>query len=169
MREIRQNHSKYRRLWTWLIEQPPESVNLKFVEVEAILGFTLPPFARRQSSAWQSHKGSALGQAIHDAGWRVRETNLVAEMVAMEPDRMVLQAVEYDPSVLERLHHMKSSLISSASFDQRQSAVDVTLRDGTIYRFEDVPPDVFVAWVNASSPGRFFLKHIKDRYTSRRR
>jgi hypothetical protein len=82
------NHGgKYRALWAWLREREVRRLNLKFGEVEEIIGMPLPPSSRKSSRHWRSYTGSAVVRAIHDAGWKVEHLDLSAETVilAREP------------------------------------------------------------------------------------
>ncbi len=80
-RGVREHTGKYRPLWLWLRAQTQARVDLSFAEVEAILGFELPPSSRTHPPHWHGYKGSAVARAIIDAGWRSRDLNLTAERV----------------------------------------------------------------------------------------
>lgn len=42
--------------------------------------------------------------------------------------------------------------------------LDVSFKDGRVYRFYDVPKNVVIAFTKAKSKGRFFTTKIKDNY-----
>lgn len=42
----------------------------------------------------------------------------------------------------------------------------VTLKSGMIYEFEDVPESVYTDFIAASSLGKFFARHIKNKYVT---
>ncbi len=75
---------KYRALSDWLRQQDRSRVPATFSEMENILGFSLPPSARNHLAHWYGYKGTALGRAIRDAGWRASDVNLTAETLVFE-------------------------------------------------------------------------------------
>jgi len=78
---VRNHTGKYRRLWSWLQRQTSEPVCSTFKDIEAVLGFPLPPSARRHAPHWYGYEGSAVARAIRDAGFRTRRVDLAAETV----------------------------------------------------------------------------------------
>ncbi len=72
---------KYRELWSWLGQQQADELPMSFDAIEQILGMPLPPSARKHTVHWYGYKGTALGRAIRDAGWRASQVNLTAERV----------------------------------------------------------------------------------------
>jgi hypothetical protein len=75
---------KYRRLWEWLQRQQHSPVATTFTEIEQVIGMPLPPSCRRHLPHWYGYRGSAVGRAIRDAGWRARHVDLTAETVIFE-------------------------------------------------------------------------------------
>jgi hypothetical protein len=59
---------------------------------------------------------------------------------------------------------LKSSLLAAARYHTRRHWLDIRFRDGDIYRYLGVAPDVFDALMAAVSKGAFFTRHIKGRY-----
>jgi hypothetical protein len=74
---------KYALLTEWLESQTDPARDLTFGEIERVLGFGLPPSARRHAAHWYSYDGSAVARAIMDAGWRARDLDLGAERVTL--------------------------------------------------------------------------------------
>jgi uncharacterized protein DUF262/uncharacterized protein DUF1524 len=72
---------KYRALWRWLRQQPGDDMSLSFAQVEHILDGPLPPSARSHLPHWYGYKGTALGRAIRDAGWKATHVDLIDERV----------------------------------------------------------------------------------------
>lgn len=64
---------KYTPLQRNLRAEPQSATELSFGDIEAILGFPLPPSARRHSAAWWSNEPATHVQARAwlDAGWKV--------------------------------------------------------------------------------------------------
>jgi DNA sulfur modification protein DndB len=74
---------KYAALTEWLGSRSEPAVDVSFAEVERVLGFGLPPSARRHPAHWYSYEGSAVARAIMDAGWRARDLDVGAERVTL--------------------------------------------------------------------------------------
>jgi hypothetical protein len=79
-----EHSGKYRLLWEWLRSQPESPVTTTFSEIEQVVGMRLPPSCRRHLPHWYGYRGSAVGRAIRDAGWRARHVDLGAETVIFE-------------------------------------------------------------------------------------
>jgi hypothetical protein len=61
---------------------------------------------------------------------------------------------------------MPSTAISRIAYEAESQTLSVWFREsGELYRYYEVPPRVYVAFVKASSKGRFFNHYIKDRYS----
>lgn len=63
---------------------------------------------------------------------------------------------------------VESSAISSVGYDPRHETLEVEFRSGTIYRFFDVPSEIYDAFVRSSSKGRFFGQKIRGQFESTR-
>jgi hypothetical protein len=78
---------KYRAITVWLMGEGRDSVRTSFEEVEEILGFPLPPSARKHNAYWSGGQpGSTVGNAIREAGWRAKDLDLVGEEVTLVRD-----------------------------------------------------------------------------------
>lgn len=77
---------------------------------------------------------------------------------------------ELIPSNLGRFYPVNSSLVSSYSYTfnlvEESAAGDLLLRfkNGTIYKYKEVPDSVRVALINAESFGKFFATNIRDKF-----
>jgi hypothetical protein len=80
---------KYQDLWRWLLRQQASPVVASFSQIEQILGFPLPASCRRHLPHWYGYDGTAVGRAIRDAGWRVRDVDLEGETVIFYRDTEV--------------------------------------------------------------------------------
>jgi hypothetical protein len=58
-----------------------------------------------------------------------------------------------------------SSNIESAAYEDGE--MEVKFKSGKTYRFVSVPKEVFEAFMNADSKGKYFNQHIKAFYTYR--
>lgn len=63
---------------------------------------------------------------------------------------------------------VQSSAISSIEHDAATLQLHVTFHETGTYTYFGVPQSVYDAFLKASSPGRFFNDHIRDRYKSNR-
>jgi hypothetical protein len=70
---------KYRRLAHWLAAEDREQFDSTFREVEEALGFPLPPSCRRHEAHWYGYDNTAVGRAIQDAGWQVKNVRIPQE------------------------------------------------------------------------------------------
>jgi len=70
---------KYAALTRWLLEADEAEVRASFADVEAVLGFALPPSCRAHVAHWHGYDGSAVARAIADAGRRASDVSLGRE------------------------------------------------------------------------------------------
>lgn len=59
---------------------------------------------------------------------------------------------------------LQSSFIENASYDADTQQLDITFRNGTMYTYVGVPPDVHNDLITDASPGQFYHAHIKGQY-----
>jgi hypothetical protein len=76
---------KYGPMEEWLRHQPTPPFQVTFAEIEELLGEPLPRSSRTYSAHWHSDAGSRPGRAIRNAGFRVRDLNLVEGRLVIEP------------------------------------------------------------------------------------
>lgn len=58
---------------------------------------------------------------------------------------------------------VSSSNIRSVGYDEASRVLEIEFAGG-IYRYQGVPREVFASLMAATSKGRYFNDHIKDRY-----
>ncbi|WP_442976501.1 DUF7662 domain-containing protein [Rubrimonas sp.] len=69
--------SKYARLGERLREHPAPEVAMSFDEIESVLGFPLPPSARRHRAFWSNNpENNVMTRAWRDAGFRAAKVDL---------------------------------------------------------------------------------------------
>lgn len=79
--------SKYVPLQKYLSRQPGEQTPLSFGEIERILGFPLPPSARKHAAWWSNNVGTHVGvRAWREAGWKTSEVDQGSERVVFVRD-----------------------------------------------------------------------------------
>ena len=77
--------SKYAPLTNHLAKRHTAQVAMTFPEMEALLGFSLPPSARRHRAWWSNNpKSSVVTQAWLQAGYKSRDVDLEAEKLVFE-------------------------------------------------------------------------------------
>ena len=63
---------------------------------------------------------------------------------------------------------VSSSAMRSAGYDEAARALEIEFPDRDVYRYLDVPPEVWRAFENAPSKGLFFSGEIRDRFAFER-
>ena len=93
--EDAEHTGKYRLCGGWLQDQGRDEINLSFMNIEQVLGISLPHSARRHLYPLVRLWGTALGRAIRDAGWRAHRVNLADETVTF----IRAEAQDLDPAI----------------------------------------------------------------------
>lgn len=62
---------------------------------------------------------------------------------------------------------LQSSNLAGYDYDPETQALTITFRSGRTYSYGSVPQDVADGLGEASSPGQYFNRHIKDNYAER--
>jgi KTSC domain len=57
-----------------------------------------------------------------------------------------------------------SRLLEAAAYDRSQALLQLSFRNGTSYRYSDVPAEVYDQLLLAESKGKYFNLHIRNRY-----
>ena len=81
------SRGKYAPLYRHLVTLGGSDWRASFIELEAILGFELPPSARLYRPWWSNQKrgaGHSHALAWYAAGWRTRAVDLEAEVLVFE-------------------------------------------------------------------------------------
>ena len=63
-----------------------------------------------------------------------------------------------------KLIPVESSLILAIGYDKGTQVLEVVLRNELSYEYDDVPPEVVEAFMQAGSKGKFFVENIRDVY-----
>ncbi|MES1245010.1 MAG: KTSC domain-containing protein [Acidobacteriota bacterium] len=63
---------------------------------------------------------------------------------------------------------VSSSSVSSVGYDPETRTLELEFHSGSVYDYEEVPPEVFQALLEAPSVGRFFANEIRGQYPSTR-
>ena len=59
---------------------------------------------------------------------------------------------------------VKSTNISKIGYDEESNTLSVKFRSGSLYLYNEVPPDVHLALMDAGSKGVYLNRHIKNEY-----
>jgi KTSC domain-containing protein len=59
---------------------------------------------------------------------------------------------------------MFSSAIRTVEYDEARQHLVITLANERTYRYLDVPPEIYRAFLAAGSKGRYYNDHIRDVY-----
>ncbi|HKH46838.1 MAG TPA: KTSC domain-containing protein [Thermoanaerobaculia bacterium] len=63
---------------------------------------------------------------------------------------------------------LTSSAIASVGYDPKRGTLEVEFRSGNVYRYLNVPEEVYQDLLQAKSKGRYFGSSIRGQYTSTR-
>jgi hypothetical protein len=63
---------------------------------------------------------------------------------------------------------LESKMLALAAYDADKQILYLRFRSGDAYRYSDFPPAEYQMLLNAESKGRFFLGHIRNRFTFER-
>ena len=72
------------------------------------------------------------------------------------------------PGIVSHLKRVpvESTAVATVGYSKRLHVLEIEFRNGAIYRYLDVPPDVFEALINARSKARFYDQNIRHKYRS---
>ncbi len=62
------------------------------------------------------------------------------------------------------LQTFRSSAVHAIGYDVESRLMEVIFTGGGIYHFENVPPQVFTEFVQATSKGAYFQDHVRGRF-----
>ncbi len=63
---------------------------------------------------------------------------------------------------------MSSSNIKSAGYDEGNSILEIEFKDGNLYQYFNVPLNIWENFKLASSKGKFFAFHVKEKFRYRK-
>ena len=79
--------SKYDPLRSYLGSRRDRELPMAFRDVEGVLGFSLPPSARRHPAWWSNNRGTNVAvKAWRDAGWHTSRVNIAGETLVFVRD-----------------------------------------------------------------------------------
>lgn len=127
--------SKYYPLFEYLRRQPDTvPLELSFAEVEAILGYPLPPTASL-TRAWWANSKTTQGRAWQEAGWLVDYPHLEDKVVTFRPARITYRITPIRKSRGWTGEQIKS-LREFTGWSQQELADRLQVRQQTISDWE---------------------------------
>ena len=63
---------------------------------------------------------------------------------------------------------VESKMFTATAYHEADRCLYLRFTSGDVYRYFDVPAEVYRAFLDADSKGRFFLAHIRDAFRYRR-
>jgi KTSC domain-containing protein len=71
-------------------------------------------------------------------------------------------------AIVSRIKHVpvESSAVATVGYSKKLRALEIEFRNGSIYRYLDVPTDVYEALLNARSKARYYDENIRHKYRS---
>lgn len=61
---------------------------------------------------------------------------------------------------------VESTALAAVGYSKKLRALEIEFRNGAIYRYLDVAPDVYAALISAPSKARFYDANIRHKYRS---
>lgn len=77
-------------------------------------------------------------------------------------------AASDDDPIVSRIPRepVTSSALAAVGYSKRLHALEIEFRNGAVYRYLDVPIDVYRGLLGASSKARYYDEHVRGRYRS---
>lgn len=63
---------------------------------------------------------------------------------------------------------VRSSNLASVGYDAATNTLEIKFCSGGVYQYATVPESVYSALMEADSLGKYFYRHIRDRYLTTR-
>lgn len=63
-----------------------------------------------------------------------------------------------------RMISVSSNRLEAVGYDERLKLLHIQFVDGSLYEYYEVPKNVYIELINASSAGKYFHKYIKGIY-----
>lgn len=128
--------SKYQPLLEYLRQSDRQEVTLTFVELETLLGTSLPESARQKRSWWSNRSRGALqASAWMSAGYAVEALDLAAEQVTFRKPPAVYQIKRAKDTLLWDSESIRA-LRSHMGLTQAELAKELGMRQQTISEWE---------------------------------
>ncbi|HEX3130568.1 MAG TPA: KTSC domain-containing protein [Thermoanaerobaculia bacterium] len=67
-----------------------------------------------------------------------------------------------------RRRSVSSSSVASVGYDPKTQTLEIEFSSGSVYEYNEVPPEIYKGLMEASSKGRYFANEIRGQYPSTR-
>ncbi|MDP3554156.1 hypothetical protein [Methylocystis sp.] len=155
--------SKYAPLGEYLRQHPYREIRCSFRDIEHVLGFKLPPSARKHPAWWSNNSSNnVMTEAWMNAGFRTRAVDIESERLTFErvearppdpeptapsprpPDDLkliqrVLEVLRGDDE--DHAQKLRRAIIAALATPKIESALDIFASDLPEDAFEEVFPD----------------------------
>jgi KTSC domain len=61
-----------------------------------------------------------------------------------------------------------SSSLRSIGYDRKAQTLEVEFKNGGVYRYSEVPLELWMRLQKSTSKGKFFQEHVRDRFPTAR-
>src|SRR3954469_23317278 len=82
---------------------------------------------------------------------------------------LFLAAVQAAPVTIVsriKLPPVQSTALASVGYSKRLHALEIEFRNGAVYRYLEIGPDIYDGLLSASSKARFYDENIRHKYPS---
>lgn len=82
---------------------------------------------------------------------------------------LVVVALHAEPAaIVSRIKRVpvESSAVATVGYSRKLRALEIEFRNGSIYRYLEVPADVYEGLLNARSKARYYDENIRRKYRS---
>jgi type IV secretory pathway protease TraF len=80
---------------------------------------------------------------------------------------LAVVALHAEPAaIVSRIKRVRveSSAVATVGYSKKLRALEIEFRNGSIYRYLEVPADVYLALLNARSKARYYDENIRHKY-----
>jgi KTSC domain len=67
-----------------------------------------------------------------------------------------------------RRKSVSSSSVTSVGYDSETRTLEIEFNSGSVYEYNEVPPEIYQGLMEAPSKGRYFANEIRGQYPSTR-
>jgi hypothetical protein len=63
---------------------------------------------------------------------------------------------------------VQSSNLAGIGYNRSARVLEIEFQSGAIYRYREVPAEIYEGLLSAESKGQYFIRHVRGRYEFRR-
>lgn len=115
-------------------------------------------FARADADDFGEAELKRLNELLHRyRQYRMGETHALTHWLA-------LGGAQQLRSPVIQLTTLRSNMLYAAGYDAERRVLDVVFKSGGVYRYYDVPPQIYAGLLKAPSVGRYMWDHVLRSY-----